>query len=385
MKWRILVVDDEPDVRLIIRTALEPKYEVLEAHDGLDALEKINRFEPDFALMDVMMPLMNGFEACAAIRKSEKYHSLPVMFLSALGSREDIKKGYATGANLYLTKPFDTKRLVKNIDVFFEQTPPPARKKYLSIEQLHDAEKSGAHPVAPGSHEYEVPVAANTQGSGSTAEIRPPSQENIASSQEGLLPRAMVVDDHPEIYQLIKLSLEGRCETVYAKDGMEAIEKLVKYQPDILIIDVMIPKMNGYQLVQSLRSNRAFARLPILMCSAKGTERDINFAKRIGANDYLVKPFEPQQIVDKIASIQTLAGYRVRPKTFSIQQVEALESPSKDKDHFQAGDDGRAFGEADKSRVALQKFINTEGSKEGVEKEVGEDKKKRRFFGFGSR
>ena len=384
MKWRILVVDDEPDVRLIIRTALEPKYEVLEAHDGLDALEKINRFEPDFVLMDVMMPLMNGFEACTAIRKSEKYHNLPVMFLSALGSREDIKKGYSSGANLYLTKPFDTKRLIKNIDVFFEQTPPPMRKKYLSIEQLQDAEKAGVTPVAPGSHEYERPSEQRVS-SGSSAQVHAPSTDATPCSNENLMPRAMVVDDHPEIYQLIRLSLDGRCETVYAKDGMEAIEKLVKYQPDILIIDVMLPKMNGYQLVQSLRSNRAFARLPILMCSAKGAERDINFAKRIGANDYLVKPFEPQDMVDKVASMQTLTGFRVRPKSFTIQQIDAMESPSKDRDNFQAGDDARAFTEADKSRVALQKFINTESAKDGLEKEGGEEKKKRRFFGFGSR
>ncbi|HYF52960.1 MAG TPA: response regulator, partial [Salinarimonas sp.] len=155
MMWRILIVDDEPDIRLIIRTTLEPKYEVLEAHDGLDALEKIERYEPDFVLMDVMMPLMNGFEACAAIRKSPRFHDLPVMFLSALGSRDDMMKGYSAGANLYLTKPFDPARLLKNLEVFFEKTPPQRRPRRYSIEQIREAEKQGKSPVAPGANAFE--------------------------------------------------------------------------------------------------------------------------------------------------------------------------------------------------------------------------------------
>jgi DNA-binding response OmpR family regulator len=384
MKWRILIVDDEPDVRLIIRTTLEPKYEVVEAHDGLDALEKVERYEPDFVLMDVMMPLMNGFEACSAIRKNEKFKTLNVMFLSALGSKEDIKKGYASGANLYLTKPFDPPRLLKNVDMFFESTPPPERKKHYTIAQIQEAETTGKAPVAPGAREYDFSTAETVRAVDLKG-LAPSSQEIPASVLAGLLPRAMVVDDNTEIFYLMKLTLQDRCEVVHAKDGMEAIEKLVRYQPDVLIIDIMLPKMNGYQLVQSLRANRAFQRLPILMCSAKAADRDISFAKRIGANDYLVKPFEPRQLIEKIDALIAATGFRVRPKTFSIIQVDAMESPAAGKDIFQAEDETRDRQKADKSRVAIQKLISEEGAKEGVEREPVEEKKKRRFFGFGGR
>lgn len=382
MKWRLLVVDDEPDVRLIVRTTLEQKYEVLEAHDGLDALEKIERYEPDFVLMDVMMPLMNGFEACMAIRKNAQYQDLPVMFLSALGSKEDIMKGYASGANLYLTKPFDPPRLLKNVDLFFEKSPPPSKTRRHTIEQIREAEQAGKPPVAPGARDFDF-ASMETRYDIETAPSLEPSKD-AAPKPGDPLPRIMAVDDNHEIIDLIRLTFMNHCEVVGAKDGMEAIEKLVKYQPDILVIDIMLPKMNGFQLVQSLRSNKAFARMPIMMCSAKAGERDINFAKRVGANDYLVKPFQPQDLVTKIKALQALPGFRVRPKTYSIHQINAIESPSSEKDVFELDQETRQRDAANKSRAAMQRLIQKEGGKEALDAEE-DKKKKRRFFGFGGK
>ncbi|MBM3333508.1 response regulator, partial [Candidatus Sumerlaeota bacterium] len=71
--FRIMVVDDEADVRAVLRLALAPKFEVVEAHDGLDALEKLERSEPDFMVLDVMMPLMDGFQVCRVVRKNPRF------------------------------------------------------------------------------------------------------------------------------------------------------------------------------------------------------------------------------------------------------------------------------------------------------------------------
>ncbi|CAN5420531.1 hypothetical protein BH09SUM1_BH09SUM1_12870 [soil metagenome] len=403
MKWRILLVDDEPDIRLIVRTTLEPQYEILEAHDGLDALEKIERYEPDFVLMDVMMPLMNGFEACAAIRGNQKFHELPVMFLSAMGGKEDMKKGYTAGANLYLTKPFETARLLRNIDVFFEKTPPPRKARRYTIQQIEQAELEGKTPIAPGAG-YESfldlrstgevrrpdasppPPSRTSRPSGASVPrmLPPSSAETHIPEEVTLQPRVMVVDDDREIVDMMKMSLADIAEVVTAYDGMEAIERLVKYQPDILVIDIMLPKMNGFQLCQSLRANRAFARLPIIMCSAKGAERDITFAKRVGANDYLVKPFSPFDLMEKVKEMQRTAGFRVRPKTFTIAQISDMEMPNRKKDVFQADEEVKSV---DSGNRALSKFLQREGQKEGLGKEEVEPeaKKKRRFFGLGGK
>lgn len=329
MNWRILVVDDEPDVRLIIRTTLEPKYEVVEAHDGLDALEKLERYQPDFVLMDVMMPLMDGFEACTSIRKKESFEKIPVMFLSALTGKDQIKKGYESGGDLYLTKPFEPSRLLRNVDTFFDTHDVPQRRRTYTIEQLSDAENNKHEPVAPGAP---LPSAA------------PSPAPKPASSGAGVpKPRVMIVDDDQEIRQLCALTLQDEYEVVSAVDGMDAIEKLVRYQPDLLILDVMMPKMNGIQLCQSLRLNRAFARLPILVCSAKGSSKDQSFASRVGADAYLVKPFDPSEMRAKVRELQQKQGFKVRPKTLQIDQISALEGFRDQKDVFQVGKDARGI------------------------------------------
>ncbi len=389
MKWRIMTVDDEEDVRLIIKTTLEPKYEIVEAQDGLDALEKLERYDPDFIIMDVMMPLMNGFEACASIRKNPRFREIPVLFLSALGSKEDMKKGYSAGANLYLTKPFDPPRLLKNIDIFFERTPPEPRRKRYTLEQIREAEKGEAEPLSPGSGEYQV-SGAETEEKKKPASS--PPQEKPAAAPEAKKKasapgkaRIMVVDDDEEVCELIRMTLMDVCEVVFASDGMQAIERLVQYQPDMLIIDIMLPKMNGYQLLQSLRGNRAFKRMPIMMCSAKGADRDINMAKRIGADDYLVKPFSGTQLLSKVEALQKLPGFKVRPKSFSINQIVEIEKPEEEKDVF-ADEESRRTRQTERTSKALGKFLAKEGEKEAFDQPKEEEqKKKRRLFGFGGR
>ncbi|MCB2154011.1 response regulator [bacterium] len=375
--WRILVVDDEPDVRTIIVATLKSSYEVLEAHDGLDALEKLDRYEPDFVLMDVMMPLMNGFEACSAIRKNPRFSALPVMFLTALGGKEDIKKGYGAGANLYLTKPFDPSRLLKNIDVFFQTTPPQQKRKRYSLKELKEAEAANVEPAAPGSGEFQKPEAPE--------KVEAPVED---VSPVGPKPRVMIVDDDEDIQDLMKASLERDFELVRAGDGMEAIERLVRYQPDILVIDIMLPKMSGFQLCQSLRSNRAFRRLPIMVCTAKSGDKDRQMASRVGANDFLTKPFMPSDLLGKVRDLMKMEGFRVRPKKYTIEEIQDMEAPKEKSDVFDGDLEARHVKESHK---AMDRFLQKEGEKEAFERPGekehkdadGHDKRKRKFFGFG--
>lgn len=382
-KWRILVVDDEEDVRTVLRATLADDYEIVEAHDGLDALEKVDRFEPDFVLMDVMMPLMNGFDACAAIRKSEKFGSLPVMFLSALSGKDDMKKGYGAGANLYLTKPFEPTRLLKNIDVFFRTTPPPRRAKKFTIDEINAKEASGAAPAAPGSADYIIPAEIITAVDDETPHQTAAQASAAAPLCTSLIkPRVMVVDDEVDILDLVAMTIGDRAELVRATDGLMAIERLVRYQPDVLILDVMIPKMSGFQLTQSLRANRAFARLPILVCSAKSTDKDIQFAQRMGANDFLPKPFTPQQLEEKLRALMSAPTFRVQPKSLGVDELAGENQLRHNPTDLAA--DGVQIKESHKE---LESFLKNESSKSAFDrKEADEEaKKKKLFFGFGKR
>jgi putative two-component system response regulator len=104
---RVLVVDDMATNRALVRAVLNPvEFEVVEAQSGEHALERIHELMPDVVLLDVMMPGMDGFEVCQALREQEEFRLLPVIMLTSLGSPDDVARGMEVGATDYVTKPF---------------------------------------------------------------------------------------------------------------------------------------------------------------------------------------------------------------------------------------------------------------------------------------
>ena len=116
MAWKILAVDDDKGMRILLRAALERKgFQVVEASDGEAAVKQVFTSPPDLILMDVMMPKMDGFTACQIIRNTESTAHIPIILLSALSSGQHKEKGLESGANLYLTKPVPSAILVETV------------------------------------------------------------------------------------------------------------------------------------------------------------------------------------------------------------------------------------------------------------------------------
>jgi len=336
MAWRILVVDDEEDVRTTLRAMLSAEFEVAEARDGLEALERLSRVQPDLILLDVSMPVMDGLAACEAIRRDPAYANTPVVFLSGNTKKESIMDGYRSGANLYLTKPFDTERLLKNLRLSLAPLGTPKAKR-LSLAELDQLEKSGAEPIAPGADTFVAPenryseivaklpaAAANRLVRSWTESPQQPTAPSApaAPAEKPVLPRVMIVDDEEDVIAVMNGALSERAEVVWATDGLAAIERLVRWQPDLLIVDMMMPRMNGMQLCRSIRVNSAFKRLPILVCSARCTQKDIDAARNAGATDFLAKPFSSPELARRIAAFVGAPGFRVaRPKIVSIADI----------------------------------------------------------------
>ncbi|HLP61383.1 MAG TPA: response regulator, partial [Candidatus Deferrimicrobium sp.] len=116
----ILVVEDSADMRLYIRGALEPLYTVLEANDGAQGLQKAREFIPDLIICDVMMPIMNGYDACRALKTDIAVSHIPIILLTAKAGEESIVAGLECGADDYITKPFSTKILCARIKNLIE-------------------------------------------------------------------------------------------------------------------------------------------------------------------------------------------------------------------------------------------------------------------------
>jgi DNA-binding response OmpR family regulator len=122
MPYKILIVDDDPHILMPLEfIMLKSGYEVLIARNGTEALTIIADFIPHIVLLDIMMPDVDGYDICTYIKKQEKYDQTKVVFMSAKTSEEDIKKGYDLGASLYISKPFSTRILTKQIETLLAE------------------------------------------------------------------------------------------------------------------------------------------------------------------------------------------------------------------------------------------------------------------------
>jgi DNA-binding NarL/FixJ family response regulator len=119
---RLLLIDDDPNLILLVKDYLEFRgYEVTTAENGRSALEALDHVVPDMIICDVMMPEMDGYSLVQQIREDTRTSWIPVLFLSAKGQSQDRVKGLATGADVYMVKPFEPEELVAQVESSLKQ------------------------------------------------------------------------------------------------------------------------------------------------------------------------------------------------------------------------------------------------------------------------
>jgi len=117
----ILIADDEPTNRLVAKLALSKEgYKIIEAVNGIEAINLANKYHPDVILMDAMMPEMDGFDAIKNIKQTDELLNIPILMITALDSKEDKVKAFKSGANDYLSKPFDMQELTLRVRSFVQ-------------------------------------------------------------------------------------------------------------------------------------------------------------------------------------------------------------------------------------------------------------------------
>ncbi len=117
----------------------------------------------------------------------------------------------------------------------------------------------------------------------------------------------LVVDDDPVIQRLLRVNFEMEgYEVIVASDGMDGLERARAEHPDIVVLDIMMPKMSGLEVAKALKADPDTAWIPVLLLSAKAQEADLRAGDESGADGYLTKPFDPLQLLQRVEEL--LAG-----------------------------------------------------------------------------
>jgi len=116
--------------------------------------------------------------------------------------------------------------------------------------------------------------------------------------------KILVVDDEAQAVKMMKMSLEADgYEVTGAYDGQEALERARKEMPDLMILDLMLPKLDGYKVCRMLKFDEKYKSMPIILFTARAQESDMRMGEDVGADAYITKPFEPQVLLSKIQEL----------------------------------------------------------------------------------
>ena len=118
--------------------------------------------------------------------------------------------------------------------------------------------------------------------------------------------RVMAVDDDPVIRGLLEVNLEMEGhDVVTAVDGRDALDKVREDPPDLILLDVMMPNVNGWQVAEALKGDPATAAIPIIFLSARAMEADVSKGRGVGADEYVTKPFDPIDLMELVHRLLT--------------------------------------------------------------------------------
>ena len=135
--------------------------------------------------------------------------------------------------------------------------------------------------------------------------------------------RILIVDDEPDTVELIEFNLRaGGYDISTAEDGAEAIRKARQATPDLIILDVMLPELDGLEVCKILRADPATSRIPVLMLTAKAAEVDRILGLELGARDYVTKPFSPRELILRVRNLlNQQEDEKEKPTTFEFKEL----------------------------------------------------------------
>ena len=264
---RILLVEDEQVNREMFRRRLTARgFEVLTAEDGAQAVAVTTAEHPEAVLMDLGLPVIDGWEATRRIKANPATAGIPVIALSAHATADAKERAFAAGCVDFETKPVQLDRLVEKLHAVLATAP--------------GAPPPPVPPAAPPPEPPPVPVPVA---------VAPEPEPGGADRR-----RILVVEDNDANRVMLcrRLNKQGFL-TVEARDGREALDLASRHPFDLVLLDIMMPEVDGYQVLQELKSDPDLKELPVIMISALDEMASVVRCIEGGAEDYLPKPYDP--------------------------------------------------------------------------------------------
>jgi two-component system cell cycle response regulator len=264
MSARVLVVDDNEANRKLLQDKLKNEYfHVITAVDGEDAIEKARAEEPDVILMDVMMPKLDGVEACRQLKLDPRTEHIPIVLVTALNEREDRLRGLGAGADDFLNKPVNDLHLLSRVR---------ALTKYKMVaDELRKREASGKRIGV---------IDAVTSGRASEPA------------------RILVVDENERQARRICRYLEGLHRPISHSEATQL--GISGSMVDLMIVSLSNEKLDGLRLCAYFRSLESTRDLPILVIAEPDDEKKAVRALDLGASDIVIKPIDSEELCARV-------------------------------------------------------------------------------------
>jgi len=269
---KILIIEDEEVLLNVLKNKLERQgYEALTAENGEVGLKMIEEQKPDLVLLDILMPKMDGMQVMAELSKKGILPKLPIIVISNSGQPVEIDKAKDYGIRDFLVKAeFDPQEVIDKIKKHLPQSGPSF-------------------------------VGDSNEGGGATDPEVPAVIPEVDASKY----KVLVVEDDQFLRGLMvqKIRKEG-FDVTEAIDGEEGFKLAMQVIPHIILLDLILPGMDGFEVLQKIRSNDSIAKIPVIILSNLGQKDDIDKGMKMGATDYLIKAHNtPGEIVDKVKTV----------------------------------------------------------------------------------
>ena len=271
---KILIIEDD----LILLNLLKDKltkagYNITSAENGKLGLKMAQVDRPDLILLDLILPEMDGMTVLEKIRADSSISSMPVIIISNSGQPFDIEKSEKLRIEDYLVKTeFDPGEVLEKVDKFFKKT------RNGKVENYFEADDA----IKPEENKNEKIIDSN------------PEQTSV-----------LIIEDDRFLRELISQKLEKeRIKTILAITAEEAFVAMKKEKPSLILLDIILPGMSGFEFLEKLRLDRGLSDIPVVVLSNLGEEKDKETAKKFGVKSFLVKAMHaPNEIVEEIKKV----------------------------------------------------------------------------------